>query len=363
MTGTMTRREAPLGFLSDVQRPPAMGAAALREAAALLAGSRPQDLFRACNLLALVHFRTGSAHRARRLCLDQIACALAHRGRPRWPRLAALALQPQINLIRLKGYAPDRVDEALRDLAALEPLTFGRGVRLPDLSFGEDTARQLTESAGLDLDLVRNVLVHDTCGILWRHRLDDRLLAEAARLAALWPESPAHTRVQHAAEAPWLVDALARPEVPATALDGARNAAGRLAYVRLLHVADHAAQAGQRDRATRLVETLSANRAALAGPFASPLTPLRWLGSLARTAERLQRPDLAHGLLRELAGRPELPADRALHRLVRQGLGDREPPRTPDGAAAPPGGAAAPPTVEELTEEAEDRLAALAAAR
>ncbi|WP_129843487.1 hypothetical protein [Streptomyces sp. RFCAC02] len=332
MTDTMTRRSTPFGFLSDTRRAPTGRAEALRTVTELLDRDGTASLYRACNLLALVHFRTGDAAGARRLCLAQIAYARAHRHTDRGLRLAVLALQPQVNLIRLKGYAPRHADTALRELAALEPLIDGRGTRLPDYALDDATARRAVDEGVLDRTVLRNVVVQDTCQILWRHHRHDRLTAAAARLAGRWPGLPETRCVQHAAEAPWLVDAAAQPEVRPGLLDGPPGAARRLAYVRLLHIAhagtDPAAGDGRRARARELVTHLAARRDVLDGPFADPVTPLRWLGSLALTAERAGLPAVARSLFAELAADPAAAADPVLDRLTREraGLGPRPAP-------------------------------------
>ncbi|WP_052849916.1 hypothetical protein [Streptomyces avicenniae] len=343
----------PFGFLSDTRRAPAGRAAALCTVRELLGSGEPEELYRACNLLALLHFRSGSAAEARRLCLDQIAYARARHGTPLGPRFTVLALQPQVNLIRLRGYTPALADEALRDLAALEPLVAGRGVVLPDLTYDTVTVRRLTEDGLLDRSVVRNIVVQDTLQILWRHRQYDRLLAAATRFRALWPDIPRERTVQHADEAPWLVDARTQPVLTPAALDHATSpTAARLTYVRLLHIAADSAHADDttgRDRARTLVTALAARRTSLDGAFASTVTPLRWLGHLALTATRAALPDIARTLVGELAAQRATADDPVLDGVVRARLG--RPPRVvpPDERAPVPG---------DLTDAVRERLAA-----
>ncbi|MFI7275045.1 hypothetical protein [Streptomyces sp. NPDC049879] len=352
MGGTTNHGETPFGFLSDTRRPPSGRATALRTVRELLISREPEELYRACNLLALLHFRTGAPEEARALCRDQIAYARARRGTALGPRFTVLALQPQVNLIRLKGYAPATADEALRDLAALEPLVSGRGAELPDLAYDTATVRRLTEDGLLERAVVRNIVVQDTLQILRRHRRDAQLLAAAARFRALWPGIPAERTVQHAEEAPWLVDAAAQPVLTPAALDHAPSpTAARLTYVRLLHTAAASAAspgAAGRDRARLLVTALAERRDALEGPFASPATPLRWLGHLALTARRAALPDAAAALLGELARHAETPADPVLDGVVRERLGRPPRPVPPDERA---------PVPAELTATVRERLA------
>jgi hypothetical protein len=324
-----------LGFLSDEQRAVLHGRSALRRVHALIQAPTGdvEDLYVAANLLALVLFRQGRVVESRQLCRDEIGYALRRRGTGGWPLLAMLALQPQINLLRIDGYGHD-VDGALAGFRQFEEIGDGRGVALPEITLDTGDVDRI-KRAGLPLRAtIRNVTIADSCKILWRHGQLDRLLAHADRLCRRWPATP-HL-IQHAAEAPWLIDALTRPPLPTAELERVSDRSSRrLTYVQLLHVAAQAAGAGQVTLGRDTAVALHQRRDMLGGAYASALTPLRCLASLADTLRRLGRDDLATPLLHEVLARPETRADRVLHQGLQARLGIRADDGRPTAEEGP----------------------------
>ncbi|HET8659762.1 MAG TPA: hypothetical protein VFM55_12275 [Micromonosporaceae bacterium] len=337
-----------LGFLADEQRVAYRGPAALHHVAALL--DRPagtvEDTFVAANLLALSVFRAGEVEQARHLCRAEIAYALRRRHRADWPLYAMYALQPQVNLFRLQGYGA-QADEALAGLAGLAPLTEGHGAELPDLSLDTGTVGAM-DAAGLPVRaLARNVHISDTCKILYRHGLAERLCQEAAELCARYPRAGTEGP-HHAAEAPWLVAALDQAPVPPDAVGRGRVRVRWLAYIRLVHVAAHRAAQGDHHDAVRLASWLVGRWDALTGRFTSAVTPLRWLATLGDTLQRCGRDDLAEPVLRRVLVNAAAAGDPALTAGLRARLG--LPPAPPAGPA--------PPELPELVSRMLDRLSA-----
>lgn len=195
-----------LGFLSDEERVPQNESAAVDRALGLLsrpADDDPEPLFVAANLIALVHFRLGRPEHARALCRAETAYARSrvHDGRgPHTAKVAALALQPQVNLVRIEGYAGG-LDRALAGLAALERIADGQRVQTQDIDWWPEDLADDPALARRIRALARNIRVSDTCRILHRRARPDLLAPAAARFAERWPTLVAHG-IQHAAETP-----------------------------------------------------------------------------------------------------------------------------------------------------------------
>ncbi|WP_405582845.1 hypothetical protein [Streptomyces sp. NBC_01190] len=266
-----------LGFLSDEERVPHGGEALVDRVRALLADPRPgpEDLFSAANLVALTLFRLGRLDEARAVCHSEIDYAGDRPDSALRPRLAALGLQPRINLLRIEGYAGD-LDRALTGLAALEDVAAGRAVRSGGIDWSP---------GDLDADpalhrrlrtIARNVRVGDTCKILLRRGRHELLLSEASRFRALWPALTA-AGLHQAAEAPWTV-APGRRSVPGPAGPRARTVQeSRLAFVRELHTAAHEADTGRTAEAAESASRLAAGLPLLTGGrWASATTVPRW---------------------------------------------------------------------------------------
>lgn len=325
-----------LGLLADEERIPPDGPAAVDRAHALLddAGHDPDDpepLFVAANLLALVHFRQGRLDLARTVCRAETSYAAR---RSADPRCAALALQPQINLLRVEGYAGD-LDRALDGLAALERIADGHPVRTPDIRWRPVDVDGDPGLARRVRALARNVRVADTCRILHRRGRTDLLGPAAARLTARWPALAAQG-VQHAAETPWLLGAHDADPTDDTGLHEQRHQLRRLAVVRRLHLAARAAADGLPDRAAELADPLAEVIDALPGPWASPLTLPRWRAVLGVTLRHAGRPAAGDGLTRAALADAVAGGDRPLARGLRLHLGEPEPPapaRAPDAGA------------------------------
>ncbi|MER8184727.1 hypothetical protein [Kitasatospora sp. NPDC094015] len=329
-----------LGHLSDEERVPQDEAAAVDRAGALLAraaGEEPEPLFVAANLIALVQFRLGRLDHARALCRAETA--YARRRPPGGPsaQLAALALQPQVNLVRIEGYAGD-LDRALAGLAALERIADGLAARTADLDWRPDDLAGDPALARRIRALARNIRVSDTCKILHRRGRPDLLGPEAARFTARWPALASHG-IQHAAETPWLlgdgpaghpVDGPAGRSGPA-ALTDPDPMTRRLAVVRTLHLAAHAADHGEHRRAADLAGPLVEAIGSLPGPWASPLTVPRWWAVLGAALQHADQERQGRILLR--AALAEARGDAPLVRGVLLRLGEPAPPRPP----APPG--------------------------
>jgi hypothetical protein len=314
---------ADFGFLSDEHRLAQGAAGLLLRAATLLKDCGTAEVFAAANLLALVAFRAGRVDDAKHLCRREIAHALTQRGTVDWPTYVQFALQPQVNLLRIQGYT-GQFGEALVGLAQLSPIGDGKGADLPEFSVDEDVVQRLV-CQGTRIDTVaRNVVIHDTCKILWRHRRHNDLLTESNRLVELWGQVDQRGTVQHAAEAPWLVDALARPEIRIDLLEHRSSRVRRVTYVRLLHLVAHRTAAGQISAARTLAMTLSHRRDAFKGTFASPTTPLRWLAYLAQSLMLLGLTGAALSILREVSRASETATDPHLDNVVRA-LQGREP--------------------------------------
>ncbi|MET7333182.1 hypothetical protein [Nonomuraea sp. NPDC005650] len=289
--------DAWLGYLADDERVTPDNAAVLARADAILS-EPPGDLARlfvGCNLLALLLYRVRRLTEATAVCRGEIALALRRRGTSEWPLAASLALQPQINLLRAEGFAGD-FRRALHGLRELEELATGRPVRLPDLEIDDPMVAAMIRYGPEPLELARSACVIDTCKILWRRGLGQELIEASARLRRRWPGLVAAGGPAFAAEAPWLVSPL---ELAPPALDQRSPALRRLAFIRLLHVAAAAVQAGKWQAARRASAELLANREVAGGAFASPLTPLRWLASLGDTLLRLDLHEDAAGPLRQ----------------------------------------------------------------
>jgi hypothetical protein len=298
-----------LGFLSDEERVPERGAAALARVRAVLRtrGENVTGLFEAANLLALVMFH------ARRV---QDAVEVSRRSIERGQRLAAEpgresllfhTLQPQINLLRIEGFAGDP-DVALAGLSGLDDLASGRRARVGDLKFDED-AIAAADAAGLPLRrLAAAVRTVDTCKILWRRGRTDELLEFAATDGT--GRVPASAGPTHGREAPWLVRPLEVPtRTPPTT---------PLGFIRLLHIADAAVAAGEWALAGRTVSELAEARTVLTRfRFLSPLTPARCLASLAESALRLGAEEVALEVGAEAAAIADHEGDRLLgHQLA-----------------------------------------------
>ncbi|WP_033818702.1 hypothetical protein, partial [Kitasatospora sp. MBT63] len=291
-------------------------------------GDDPEPLFVAANLVALVHFRLGRPDRARALCHAEIAYARSrartHGGTP--ARLAAFALQPQVNLVRIEGYAGD-LDRALAGLAALERIADGERAHTEDVDWWPEDVAADPALARQVRALARNIRVSDTCKILHRRGRADLLAGAAARLTARWP-ALASQGVQHAAEAPWLLGADTAGAPGPTALADPDPMARRLAVVRTLQLAAHAAGRGQRERALDLTGPLVEAIGELPGPWASPLTVPRWWAVLGATLQRAGREQQGRILLR--AALAEARGDAPLVRGALLRLGEPAPPRTHD---------------------------------
>ncbi|MFJ1707215.1 hypothetical protein [Kitasatospora sp. NPDC088346] len=323
-----------LGFLSDEERVPQDEAAAVDRALGLLsrpADDDPEPLFVAANLIALVHFRLGRPEHARSLCRAETAYARGrvHDGRgPHTAKIAALALQPQVNLVRIEGYAGG-LDRALAGLAALERIADGLRVQTQDIDWWPEDLADDPSLARRIRALARNIRVSDTCRILHRRARPDLLAAEAARFTARWPALAAQG-IQHAAETPWLLGAgTAGPPGPA-ALTDPDPMARRLAVVRTLHLAAHAAEHGRSERAAELAEALVDAVGGLPGPWASPLTVPRWWAVLGATLQRAGRERQGRILLR--AALAESRGDAPLVRGILLRLGEPAPPRAGEPA-------------------------------
>lgn len=334
-----------LGFLADEQRTTFHGPGALRQVAFQLAEpDGVTSLFLAANLLALALFRSHRKEAAQQLCNQEIDFAVRRSRTAGWPLLAMGALQAQINLVRMETYEPDPAP-ALHQLALLEPLAAGEPATLPALELDAATVAAML-AAGLPLrELARNVLVADTCKTLHRHGYRDRLLQAAADLTQRFPAASREAGPHHAAEAPWLLDALGQPPIPWPATAGSLGQR-RLALVRWCHLAAHQAAAGEPDRAAHLACSLLAEDGLFRGSFASALTPLRWAAALADTLGRAGRSELAGPVLRRVLADPATPGDPTLDRGLRLRLAVPPAPE-PDPA----------PAIDDLLAQTLDRLA------
>ncbi|NUR58372.1 MAG: hypothetical protein HOV87_06720 [Catenulispora sp.] len=280
--------------------------------------ARPPDdesLFIAANLIALVAFRTGDVGLARRISQEEIGYAL--RRQADGPVYLMYALQPQINLLRIDGYGSDP-DGALDGLGSLARLASGLGMELPELSISMEQVARL-DAAGLPVRRVaRTTHIVDTCKILYRHRLWERLAEAGTALLARYPDVRG-TGPHHAAEALWLGAAAQQPPPDANALDGAPVQAVRLAFLQLMHHTAHLADLGRREEAVRQAASLLARADILDGSFTSPMTPLRWRASLADSLLRAGRMDLAEPVLSEVHHGSG--GDSPLHRGIAERLG------------------------------------------
>ncbi|MEV4612763.1 hypothetical protein AB0K43_09185 [Kitasatospora sp. NPDC049258] len=315
-----------LGHLSDEERVLQDEAAAVERARGLLArptDEDPEPLFVAANLIALVHFRLGELEQARALCRAETAHGRRRASGGSPAKLAALALQPQVNLVRIEGYAGD-LDRALAALAALERIADGLPARTADLDWWPQDLAADPALARRIRALARNVRVSDTCKILYRRARADLLAPAAARFTARWPALAAQG-IQHAAETPWLLGTEeAEPPGPA-ALTDPDPMARRLAVVRTLHLTAHAAERGERQRVVDLAGPLVEAVGSLPGPWASPLTVPRWWAVLGAALQRADRERQGRILLR--AALAEARGDAPLVRGVLLRLGEPAPPR------------------------------------
>jgi len=195
-----------LGFLSDEMRSCDTDHMSLRRVTALLArpASDVRSTFIAGNLTALLLFRARRLDDARALCQALIRYALAEHGGSRWPELAAYALQPEINLLRIEGYCGD-IGAALGGLAQLDCLAQGMPAQFTALVLDE-SATAAVIAAGFDLGgLARNILVAETSKILWRRGRHELLRERCADFRRRWPQLAATGGPAHASEAPWLL--------------------------------------------------------------------------------------------------------------------------------------------------------------
>ncbi len=302
-----------LGFLSDEMRSCDTDHMSLRRVTALLArpASDVRSTFIAGNLTALLLFRARRLDDARALCQALIRYALAEHGGSRWPELAAYALQPEINLLRIEGYCGD-IGAALGGLAQLGCLAQGMPAQFTALVLDE-SATAAVIAAGFDLGgLARNILVVETSKILWRRGQHELLRERCADFLRRWPRLAATGGPAHASEAPWLLGGRQGDAHGGTAAGGlaksmTRDASApawqrRAAQVRLLHTAAHAARDGRAGYATDIALALYGRRSAQPGPWASALTPVRWDASLTDTMIRVGLRDEARTLTRELLG-------------------------------------------------------------
>lgn len=341
------------GFLSDEERVPHSVLSALSHAGALLdrAASKPETVpetvFVSANLVSLVLFRLGRLDDARALCAAEIGYAYHHPDPALRPRLAALGLQPQLNLLRIEGYAGD-LDTALAGLAALEEIADGHPVDTPQVRCSPDDFAGDPQLGRRIRALARNVRVSDTCKILLRRGRTGQLLTEAARLRGRWPDLAAQG-LQHAAEAPWAAcPEQQTPPGPGELYEGDTQSR-RLAYVRTLHLAAYEAGCGRAARARELAWPLDAPQAATEeGGWASELTVPRWQAVLG--AVLLATGDATRGreLLLDALEFGDRLGDTALSGGVRRLLGLPAP--------VPPDKGEVAARITELTQRLTDRL-------
>jgi hypothetical protein len=318
-----------LGYLSDETRVTARVDALCEKVERRLdVIDGPVKTFEVSNLFALALFRAGRIEDARAVCHAELAFALRCKGSADWPRVAAYAVQPQINLFRIDGFVDDHA-RALRGLARLAGISLYRKGALPDADV--DTADW---AAVRDWPVLRNtlrdVVISDTCKIVYRRADADALLAAASILRADWPLSDG-CGAQHAYEAPFLVDAISTERMGLARTDKA-TVPGRLTRaVQLAHLATQLAHAGEPDLAAKQA---LASRQLLddAGNLAlqSRLTIPRIRSAVADTLLVIGDVSLAHAEFRRVMA-DLADDDPALSRGIRQRLGDPEQVRTQGG--------------------------------
>lgn len=257
-------------FLSDEPRLQVTvnGLSAAVDAALGTADLDPAQLFISANRLALMLYRLGDTEKAAALCRAEIAAALRH---PSEPAIVSLALDPQVNLLRLAGAAGEIA--LVRDgFAALQGVVSGRTVDLPDLRWNAAFL------AGCDrltrvrlLATVRNAVVVDPCKIYFRAGETAALLAYAQHCQSLWPGAVA-AGVHHAAEAPFLVDPSRDPIPPDSDHDLQQV---RLWHIQALHASAARVTADRQAEAVALLYGLS-ETADLAETGAKVGTRARW---------------------------------------------------------------------------------------
>ncbi|WP_037607080.1 hypothetical protein [Streptacidiphilus rugosus] len=347
-----------LGLLSDEERVPHDDASAVRRVLEMgePSGADPEPLFVAANLLSLVLFRRGRLDAARTLCRAEVGFARSCPPGPHRPRSAALALQPQVNLLRIEGYAGS-LDHCLAGLAALERVAAGQDVHTAELEwFPQDVEPDPLLARRVRL-LARNIRVADTCKILLRRGRIEELLDQAARFGVLWPGLTA-AGLQHAAETPWAARPGAQRPPTAEQLGAGTTQERRLALVRGLHGVAHAFHTGPgggRAAALRLAHRLDAalSAAAAEGPWASPLTVPRWQGVLGAALLLAGEERRGEELMRKALVAADPGGDSALARGLRLRLDGPA-----DGPAAPVDLAAA----ERLESQLAEALARVSAA-
>ncbi|GHJ50627.1 hypothetical protein Cs7R123_79690 [Catellatospora sp. TT07R-123] len=210
------------------------------------------QVFEAANLFALMLFRAGMTDDARTVCHAELAFALRRRGRSDWPETVAFAVQPQINLLRLDGYAGDH-HRGLRGLQELAEISRTRGGALPDADISSpDWA--VVPDWNLLRNTIRDVVIADTCKVTHRRSTAAALLEAAAVLRAHWPLS-SHSGAQHAYEAPYLVDAVRAERDGVAAVGGIGRRSGLTRAIQLCHLASQLAQAGERGPAEAHAQT------------------------------------------------------------------------------------------------------------
>jgi hypothetical protein len=335
-----------LGFLSDEMRSCDKYSVSVRKIAARLnqPASDIESTFVAANLTALLLFRSRQRDEARDICDRAIAFALAHRSHQRWPEFALLALQPEVNLLRIDGYAGD-LATASEGLRQLDQLSSGRPAEFGAFALDGATIDAIRRR-GFDLPgFARNVLVAETCKIFWRRGRPQALLPLCAGFERRWPDLILAGGPAHAREAPWLIGVQAEPATTAGTASGAGLAGlpvrlRRAEYVCRLHAAAHLALSGQAEMARQSCLEMLGCRARLRGSFVSPVTPIRWDAALADTLIRCGMAEEARGLivsaLNRLAGYSDPALQQGLYeRACLAGAEPGQPqPADPGSAAA-----------------------------